>query len=430
MALILSWRLAVVMIAVQPVIVLCFYTKKVLLKAMSEKSLKAQDKGSQLAAEAVANHLTISAFSSQDKILRLFEKTQEGPRRDSIKQSLLAGCALGASQFITVANYALDFWYGGHLLAKRQVSSKALFQVLLILVSTGRVIADAGSMSTDIAKGSDAVKSVFGILDRESEINPDDEKGEKTDKIEGSVDLRNVDFAYPARPDVMIFKNFWLRIKAGKSMALVGQSGSGKSTIIGLIERFYDPLKGSVKIDGSDIRSFNLKSLRNHIALVGQEPTLFGGSIRDNILYGKEKASEAEMIEAAKAANAHDFISSLDEGYETHCGDRGVQLSGGQKQRIAIARAIIKNPSILLLDEATSALDSQSEKIVQEALDRIMVGRTSIVIAHRLTTIQNADSIAVIQDGKVIEQGSHSYLLGKGEGNPYYSLVNMQRRHH
>eukprot|EP00253_Pinus_taeda_P033609 PITA_33609 len=173
-------------------------------------------------------------------------------------------------------------------------------------------------------------------------------------------------------------------------MALVGQSGSGKSTIIGLIERFYDPLKGSVKINGSDIRRFNLKSLRNHIALVGQEHTLFGGSIRDNILYGKENASEVEMIEDAKAANFHDFISSFEKGYETNCGDRGMQLPGGQKQHIAIARAIIKNPSILLLDEATSALDSQSEKMVQEAVHRIMVGRMSIVIAHRLLTLMSS----------------------------------------
>eukprot|EP00253_Pinus_taeda_P035790 PITA_35790 len=179
-------------------------------------------------------------------------------------------------------------------------------------------------------------------------------------------------------------------------MALIRQSGSGKSTIIGLIERFYDPLKGSVKIDGSDIRRFNLKSLRSNIGLVGQEPMLFGGSIRENILYGKQKASEVEMIEAAKATHAHDFISSLEEGYETNCRDREMQLLGGQKQWIAIARVVIKNPSILLLDEATSVLDSQSEKIVQEALESIMVGRTSIVIAHRRTTIQNVDSIGVI----------------------------------
>ena len=252
--------------------------------------------------------MPISAFSAQEKILGLFKKTQEGPHRESIKQSLFAGFALGISQCLTLCSMAVAFWYGGQLLSNGQINSKGFFQVFLMLLSTGRVIGEAGSMSSDIAKGSDTVKSVFGILDRESRINPDDERGEKKDEIEGNVDVSTVDFAYPARPDVMIFKNFSLRIKAGKSMALVGQRGSGKSTIIGLIERFYDPLKGSVKIDGSDIRTFNLKWLRSHIALVGQEPTLFAGSIRDNILYGKENASELEMIEAAKASNAHDFI--------------------------------------------------------------------------------------------------------------------------
>jgi ATP-binding cassette subfamily B (MDR/TAP) protein 1 len=428
MGLIIAWRLAIVIIAAQPMVVLCFYTKQVLLKILSKKFVKAQDRGSQLAAEAVANHRTISAFSSQEKILRLFKKTQEGPERDGFKQSFIAGAVLGFALLFNVCNSALDFWYGGHLVAKGDMTAKALFQTFFILMTTGNMIAEAGGMSSDLVKGSNAVKSLFRILDRESRINPDDEKGEKTDAIEGNIDVKNVDFAYPARPDAIILKNFCLRIKAGTSMAIVGQSGSGKSTVVGLIERFYDPLKGTVRIDGRDIKTFNLRSLRKHIALVGQEPILFAGSIRDNILYGKDNATEAEMIEAAKAANAHGYISALEQGYETNCGDRGAQLSGGQKQRVAIARAIIKNPRILLLDEATSALDSQSEQIVQEALDRIMVGRTSVVIAHRLTTIQHADSIAVIQDGKVIEQGSHSYLMGKGEGSPYYSLVNMERR--
>lgn len=308
MGLIIAWRLAIIMIAAQPLTVLCFYTRKVLLKTMSEKALRAQDQGSQLAAEAVANHRTISAFSSQEKILYLFEKSQEGPHRDSIKQSWIAGIILGSSQCINLSNWALDFWYGGHLLYKGYITAKAFFQTYYILVSTGRVIAEAGSTSGDIAKGSDAVKSVFCILDRESAINPDDDEGERPHKIEGDVNLRNVDFAYPSRPGVIIFKNFNLTIKAGTSMALVGQSGSGKSTIIGLVERFYDPQKGTVTIDGRDISTFNLRSLRKHIALVAQEPTLFAGSIRDNILYGKENASETEIIEAAKAANAHDFI--------------------------------------------------------------------------------------------------------------------------
>lgn len=213
----------------------------------------------------------------------------------------------------------------------------------------------------------------------------------------------------------------------GQSTALVGQSGSGKSTIIGLVERFYDPLKGSVKVDGRDVRTYQLRWLRKQVGLVGQEPTLFAGTIRENIVYGAEAATEAEVEGAARAANAHDFISNLKDGYETPCGDRGVQLSGGQKQRIAIARAILKDPAVLLLDEATSALDSQSEKVVQEALDRVMVGRTSVVVAHRLSTVQNCDLIAVLEKGAVVEKGTHASLMAKGPAGTYYGLVSLQK---
>eukprot|EP01018_Ginkgo_biloba_P022708 Gb_36497 [translate_table: standard] len=421
MGLIIAWRLAILMIAVQPLVIMCYYLRKVLLKTMSAKAQKAQVQGSQLAAEAVANHRTITAFSSQERIINLFEHTQKGPHKESMRQSWFAGLGLGTSQSLTLCTWALDF-------------------------CTGRVIADAGSMTSDLAKGSDAVKSVFAILDRNSRINPDDEEGMKPDKIEGNVEVNNVDFAYPSRPDIIIFRNFCLRIKAGSSVALVGQSGSGKSTIIGLIERFYDPLRGIVKIDGRDIKTYNLRCLRGHIGLVGQEPTLFEGSIRENIIYGKENATDFTFgrgnecsgqtqnsspnmrREGAVRRGVTMICSGLEKGYDTDCGEKGVQLSGGQKQRIAIARAIIKNPSILLLDEATSALDSQSEKVVQEALDRIMVGRTSIVVAHRLGTIQNADFIAVIEDGMIVEQGSHNDLINKGEGSSYFSLVKMQQR--
>ncbi|KAF8010919.1 hypothetical protein BT93_J1528 [Corymbia citriodora subsp. variegata] len=428
MGLVIAWKLALVMIAVQPIVIACFYAQRVLLKRMSQKAIKAQDESSKLAAEAVSNLRTITAFSSQDRILRMLERAQEGPRRESIKQSWYAGLGLGASQSLTSCTWALDFWYGGKLVSEGSITGKALFETFMILVSTGRVIADAGSMTSDLVKGSDAVGSVFAILDRYTRIEPEDAEGHKPEKITGQVEIRDVDFAYPARPDVMIFKDFSIRIEAGKSTALVGQSGSGKSTIIGLIERFYDPLKGVVKVDGRDIRSYHLRSLRMHIALVSQEPTLFAGTIRENIVYGaSENVDEAEIVEAAKAANAHDFVASLKNGYDTWCGDRGVQLSGGQKQRIAIARAILKNPTILLLDEATSALDSQSEKIVQDALERVMVGRTSIVVAHRLSTIQNCDAIAVLDKGKVVERGTHSSLLAKGPSGTYYSLVSLQR---
>ncbi|KAF8364539.1 hypothetical protein HHK36_033494 [Tetracentron sinense] len=424
--LIIAWRLAVVMIAVQPIIIVCFCTRRVILKNMSQKAIKAQDESSNLAAEAVSHFGTVTAFSSQARILEMLDRAQEGPRIESIRQSWFSGIGLAISESLMCCTWALDLWYGGKLVSEGYITAKALFQTFLILVSTGSVIADAGSMTTDLAKGADAVGSVFAVLDRYTRIEP--EEGDMPEKLMGNVELCDVDFAYPARPNVNIFKGFSLSIEAGKSTALVGQSGSGKSTIIGLIERFYDPLKGTIKIDGGDIKSYHLRYLRKHIALVSQEPTLFACTIRENIAYGaSENVDEVEIINAARVANAHDFITGLKDGFDTWCGDRGVQLSGGQKQRIAIVRAVLKNPAVLLLDEATSALDSQSEKVVQEALERVMVGRTSVVVAHRLSTIQNCDLIAVLDRGNVVEKGTHSSLLGKGPTGTYFSLVTLQR---
>ncbi|KAF8664309.1 hypothetical protein HU200_054858 [Digitaria exilis] len=376
MGLVIAWRLALVMIAVQPLDITCFYTRHVLLKRMSKKSTHAQSECSKLAAEAVSNLRTISAFSSQNRIMHLFDKAQDGPRKESIRQS----------------------WF-----------------------------ADAGSVTADLAKGADAVASVFAVLDRKTGIDPDNPEGYTPEKLKGEVSIREVDFAYPSRPDLIIFKGFSLSIQPGKSTALVGQSGSGKSTIIGLIERFYDPISGVVEIDGKDIKTYNLRALRQHIGLVSQEPTLFAGTIRENIVYGTETASEEEIENAARSANAHDFICNLNDGYNTRCGEQGVLLSGGQKQRIAIARAILKNPAILLLDEATSALDSHSEKVVQEALYRLLIGRTSVVVAHRLSTVQNCDMTIVLQKGIVVEKGTHASLLAKGPAGTYFGLVNMQQ---
>ncbi|KAF8013030.1 hypothetical protein BT93_I1023 [Corymbia citriodora subsp. variegata] len=407
MGLVIAWRLAIVMIAVEPLIIVCFYGRKSLLKGMSQKAIEAQNECSKLAAEAVSNHRIITAFSSQERILKMLSMAQEGPLRENRRQSWFAGFGLGASQCLTKCTWAFDFWYGGKLISQGYITFKEVFETFLILITTGKVIADAGSMTTDIARGSDAMKSVFAIS--------------------GHVEVHDVDFAYPARPEAMILKGFSIDIEAGKSTALVGQSGSGKSTIIGLIERFYDPLRGTIKIDGREIRSYHLRSLRQHIALVSQEPALFASTVKENIIYGISRAiDETEIIEATKAANAHGFISGLKDGYSTWCGDRGVQLSGGQKQRIAIARAILKDPSVLLLDEATSALDGQSERAVQDALEGLMVGRTSVVVAHRLSTIRNCDVIAVLEKGKLVEKGTHSSLLAKGPGGAYYSLASLQ----
>ncbi|RWW36752.1 hypothetical protein BHE74_00058199 [Ensete ventricosum] len=251
-------------------------------------------------------------------------------------------------------------------------------------------------------------------------IDSDSTEGIVMEKISGDVEFRSVEFAYPSRPDSIILNDFNLKVTAGATVALVGCSGSGKSTVIALMERFYDPRRGEILLDGVDIKSLRLKWLRSQIGLVSQEPTLFATSIKENILFGKEEATMEEVVAAAEASNAHNFISQLPQGYDT-------MMSGGQKQRIGIARAVLKSPKILLLDEATSALDSESERIVQEALDLASVGRTTIVVAHRLSTIRNADAIAVVQAGRVIELGCHDDLI-RDEDGLYSSLVRLQQQ--
>lgn len=310
LGLVVSWRVAIVMIAMQPLIIACFYSKSILMKSMSGKAQKAQREGSQLAMEATINHRTITAFSSEKRILSLFKIAMEGPHKESIRQSWISGSIMSISQFLTTASITLSFWYGGRLLNQGLIESKNLLQVFLILMGTGRQIAETGSMTSDIAKSGGAIGSIFAILDRKSQIEPEDgathKKSGKT--IKGNLKLKDVFFSYPARPDQMILKGLSLEVEAGKTIALVGQSGSGKSTVIGLIERFYDPVKGSISIDNCDIKEFNVRKLRSQIALVSQEPTLFAGTIRDNIVYGKNDASEDEISRAARLANAHEFI--------------------------------------------------------------------------------------------------------------------------
>ncbi|XP_047337952.1 putative ABC transporter B family member 8 [Impatiens glandulifera] len=424
MGLIIAWKLALVMISVQPLIIICFYTRKVLLSNISSNFVKAQNRSTQIAADAVYNHRVVTSFGSVRKVLSLFDEAQNEPRKEGRKKSWMAGIGIGSAQCLTFACWALDFWYGARLVDAGEISSGAVFKTFFILVSTGRVIAEAGSMTSDLAKGSTAIASVFAILDRQSLIQIGTTKPEK---MIGTIEMKRVEFAYPSRPKALVLNQLSLEVKAATSIGLVGKSGCGKSTVIALIQRFYDVENGTVKVDGVDIRALNLDWYRKHLALVSQEPVIYSGSIKDNIMFGKlDAANENEIVDAAKAANAHEFISALKEGYETECGERGVQLSGGQKQRIAIARAIMRNPSILLLDEATSALDVQSEQVVQEAMDRIMIGRTTVVVAHRINTIKNLDSIAVIADGKVLERGTFAQL--KNRRGAFYNLASIQSK--
>ncbi|KAL2251159.1 UNVERIFIED_CONTAM: putative ABC transporter B family member 8 [Sesamum indicum] len=427
--LIVAWKLALVMIAVQPLTILCFYTRKVLLSTITSNFVKAQNQSTQIAAEAVYNHRIVTSFGSIPKVLEIFDEAQDEPRKEARKKSWLAGVGIGSAQGLTFMCWALDFWYGGTLVNRGEISAGDVFKTFFVLVSTGKVIAEAGSMTSDLAKGSAALASIFEILDRQSQIlgsytAGDDNGGMKLEKMTGSIEMKRVDFAYPGRPETLVLRDFSLEVKAGTSIGLVGKSGCGKSTVIALIQRFYDVDRGSVKVGGVDIRLLDIQWYRKHMALVSQEPVIYSGSIRDNIMLGKLGATENEVVEAARAANAHEFICGLKNGYDTECGERGVQLSGGQKQRIAIARAIVRDPTILLLDEATSALDVQSEQAVQEALDRIMVGRTTLVVAHRLNTIKNLDSIAFVMDGKVIERGTYNQL--KNRRGAFFNLASLQ----
>ncbi|XP_074271903.1 putative ABC transporter B family member 8 [Silene latifolia] len=421
MGLVTAWKLALVMIAVQPLTILCFYTRKVLLSSITNNFVKAQNQSTQIAVEAVYNHRIVTSYGCVGKVMELFDLAQNEPRKQGRKKSWLAGIGMGSAQGVTFMCWALDFWVGGKLVEKGEISAGDVFKTFFVLVSTGKVIAEAGSMTSDIAKGSAAVASVFKILDKPSQISV---SRTKLETLTGRIELKKVDFSYPTRPESLILREFSLEVKPGSSVGLVGRSGCGKSTVIGLIQRFYDVDRGAVKVDGVDIREFDVVWYRNHMALVSQDPVIYSGTIRDNVVLGKVDASENEVVEAAKAANAHDFICSLKEGYETECGERGVQLSGGQKQRLAIARAILRNPTILLLDEATSALDLHSEKLVQEALGRVMVGRTTLVVAHRLNTIKTLDTIAFVQDGKVVECGTYTQL--KHNRGAFFNLASLQ----
>ncbi|XP_009148411.1 ABC transporter B family member 10 isoform X2 [Brassica rapa] len=421
---ILNWRLTLVVLARYPLIISGHISEKIFMQGYGVNLNKAYLKANMLAGEAISNIRTVAAFCAEVKVLELYSNELREPSERSFRRGQMAGILYGVSQFFIFSSYGLALWYGSVLMGQGLSSFESVMKTFMVLIVTALVMGEVLALAPDILKGNKMVASVFELLDRRSQVVGD--KGEELSNVEGTIELKGVHFSYPSRPDVTIFGDFDLTVPYGKSMALVGQSGSGKSSVLSLILRFYDPTAGIIMIDGQDIRKLKLKSLRRHVGLVQQEPALFATTIYENILYGKEGALESEVMEAAKLANAHDFICSLPGGYSTQVGERGIQMSGGQRQRIAIARAVLKNPAILLLDEATSALDVESERVVQQALDRLMRNRTTVVVAHRLSTIKNSDMISVIQEGKIIEQGSHNSLI-ENENGPYSRLINLQQ---
>ncbi|KAI0501168.1 hypothetical protein KFK09_016111 [Dendrobium nobile] len=422
-AFVASWQLSLIILALVPIISLNGIVRMKFNKGFSANAEKMYEEASQVANDALGSMRTIASFSAEEKIMELYKKKCKGPIKAGIKQGILSGMAYGVSYLLVFCVYAAIFYAGSHLVGVGKITFDKVFQAFLAIAVATLEIAQSSSNRPDSNKAKLVMGSIFAILDRQSRIDPSDESGMILNMIEGNIEFRHVSFKYPSRPNVQIFRDICFAIRSGKTIAFVGESGSGKSTAIALLQRFYDPDSGHILLDGIELQKFQLSWLRKQMGLVSQEPMLFNNTIRFNIAYGKEdKASEAEIIVAAELANAHNFISSLNQGYETIVGERGIQISGGQKQRLAIARAIVKQPKVLLLDEATSALDSESERIVQTALEQIMVNRTTVVVAHRLTTIKSADLIAVIKDGMIVEQGKHDALLNIKDG-VYASLV-------
>ncbi|KFO29583.1 Multidrug resistance protein 1 [Fukomys damarensis] len=419
-----GWKLTLVILAVSPVLGLSAALWAKILSSFTDKELLAYAKAGAVAEEVLAAIRTVIAFGGQNKELERYNKNLEDAKRIGIKKAVTANISIGAAFLLIYASYALAFWYGTTLILSREYS---IGQVLTVFFSVLVGTFSIGQASPNIeafANARGAAYEIFKIIDNEPCIDSFSTSGHKPDNIKGNVEFSNIHFSYPSRKEVKILKGLSLKVQSGQTVALVGNSGCGKSTTVQLLQRLYDPSEGTVTIDGQDIRTINVRYLREMIGVVSQEPVLFATTIAENIRYGRENVTMDEIQKAVKEANAYDFIMKLPHKFDTMVGERGAQLSGGQKQRIAIARALVRNPKILLLDEATSALDTESEAVVQVALDKAREGRTTIVIAHRLSTVRNADVIAGFEDGVIVEKGNHEELMK--ERGVYYKLVTMQ----
>ncbi|XP_057873541.1 ABC transporter B family member 20 isoform X2 [Cryptomeria japonica] len=410
----LEWRVALVALATLPLLTVSAIAQKMWLAGFSKGIQEMHKNASLVLEDAVRNIYTVVAFCAGKKVMELYKLQLKKILVHSFLRGQLSGFAFGASQFLLFSCNALLLWYSAIAIKRDYVTlSTALKEYMIFSFATFALVEPFG-LAPYILKRRKSLVSVFGIIDRKPKIDSDDSSGIKLPNVYGTIELKNVDFHYPTRPEVMVLSNFNLKVTGGQTVAVVGASGSGKSTIIALIERFYDPASGQIFLDGKELKSFNLRWLRNHMGLVQQEPILFSTTIRENIIYARHNATEAEMKEAARIANAHHFISSLPHGYDTHVGMRGLDLTPGQKQRIAIARVVLKNAPILLLDEASSAIESESSRVVQEALDTLIMGnKTTILIAHRVAMMRHVDTIVVLNGGRIVEEGSHDSLVEK-----------------
>eukprot|EP00928_Gymnodinium_smaydae_P031760 TRINITY_DN23208_c0_g1_i1.p1 TRINITY_DN23208_c0_g1~~TRINITY_DN23208_c0_g1_i1.p1 ORF type:complete len:1359 (-),score=209.49 TRINITY_DN23208_c0_g1_i1:175-3651(-) len=434
-----DWRLTLMMLGAVPIMGIAF---AIAMKVMTKAAANQQEfysKAGGVAETAIGAVRTVAAFNGYERETQRYDALLSAAERQGSRSGWQAGMAQGFAQCTIYCTFSLGFFLGSLLVVNdfnngcwksdppfgTCFTGATMLSTLFAVLYGGIGLGAAAPGFAVLSTARSACGRIYAIIDEPPAF--DAEAGSKLDVVQGNIDFANLTFAYPTAPDRLVLNNVTMSVPKGKTAAFVGPSGSGKSTVIALLQRFYDPLSGSVSLDGHDIRSLSLTWLRSRIALVQQEPVLFSGTIYSNINYGLKDATREQIEAAAKAANAHDFISDFPARYSTECGERGLQLSGGQKQRIAIARAIVRDPSVLLLDEATSALDNESEKIVQKAIDDMLAQShcTTLVIAHRLSTIQDADIIFVLENGVLLDQGSHKELMEK-KGSLYAQLVELQ----
>ena len=419
----LDWRLFLVTFSTFPVVLLFIDQFGKRIRKSGSRIQEATADITSVLQETVSSARVIKSFVREEYEINRFDQENIKNFRANMKYAQLSATLTPTIEFVAAVGVTIILWYGGNSVIEGTITAGSLVAFLTYAVNISNPIKRLSRVIGNIQKALAAAQRVFDVLDLPETIhNAPDAKA--LPMVKGNVRFNNVSFSY--NPGEQVLNNVSFDVKPGEMIAFVGPSGAGKSTVASLLPRFYDVTDGSITIDGEDIRRVTLQSLREQVGIVPQETVLFNGSVYDNILYGRLDATKEEVEAAAKAANAHNFITELPQGYQTMLGDRGVNISGGQRQRISIARAILKNPQILILDEATSALDTESERVVQEALDRLMIGRTSFVIAHRLSTIKNADKIMVLEKGCLVEQGTHDELMAKD--GLYAHLYKIQYR--